>query len=101
MNSVANLPVGSYAVSLFHDRNQDGVLNRGELGIPSEGFGFSNNAPSAQVLPNLEMRWSSWLVQPPLPCKSATPWIRLSPIPTHSQESGRLLGTVILLASHS
>ncbi|UZQ54974.1 DUF2141 domain-containing protein [Trichothermofontia sichuanensis B231] len=41
----ADLPVGSYAVSLFHDRNQDGVLNRGELGIPSEGFGFSNNAP--------------------------------------------------------
>lgn len=41
----ADLPVGNYAVSLFHDRNQDGVLNRGEFGIPTEGFGFSNNAP--------------------------------------------------------
>lgn len=41
----ADLPVGNYAISLFHDRNQDGILNRGELGIPSEGFGFSNNAP--------------------------------------------------------
>jgi len=40
-----DLPVGSYAVSVFHDRNQDGILNRGEFGIPSEGFGFSNNAP--------------------------------------------------------
>ncbi|WP_448571595.1 DUF2141 domain-containing protein [Trichothermofontia sp.] len=41
----ADLPVGNYAISLFHDHNQDGVLNRGEFGIPSEGFGFSNNAP--------------------------------------------------------
>ncbi len=38
-----NLAPGSYAVSLFHDANSDGKLNTGFLGIPKEGFGFSQN----------------------------------------------------------
>ncbi|GAB4521190.1 MAG: hypothetical protein Tsb0010_05420 [Parvularculaceae bacterium] len=33
-----------YAVSAFHDRNDDGALNSNLLGAPSERFGFSNNA---------------------------------------------------------
>ena len=38
------LPVpGTYAVALFHDENDDGHLNTGALGIPTEGAGFSNN----------------------------------------------------------
>lgn len=39
----SNLSAGSYAVALIHDANTDGTLNRGFLGIPKEGFGFSRN----------------------------------------------------------
>lgn len=35
---------GTYALSLLHDANMDGTPNR-ENGIPSEGFGFSQNPP--------------------------------------------------------
>jgi uncharacterized protein (DUF2141 family) len=34
---------GVYAVALFHDENADGHLNTNALGIPTEGYGFSNN----------------------------------------------------------
>lgn len=39
----AGLSPGEYAVSVFHDADKDGALNRNFLGIPEEGFGFSNN----------------------------------------------------------
>lgn len=35
---------GRYAVSVFHDENSDGKLNRNFMGIPREGVGASNNA---------------------------------------------------------
>ncbi|MEL7334051.1 MAG: DUF2141 domain-containing protein [Cyanobacteria bacterium J06560_2] len=38
-----NLSPGTYAVSVMHDENQDGQLNQGVFGIPTEGFGFSRN----------------------------------------------------------
>ena len=34
---------GTYAVALFHDENNDHHLNTNALGIPTEGYGFSNN----------------------------------------------------------
>lgn len=37
------LKPGTYAVSLFEDKNSDGKLNTNFIGIPSEGFGVSNN----------------------------------------------------------
>lgn len=40
---ISDLPEGNYAVSLFHDENSDNVCNRNFLGIPKEGYGFSNN----------------------------------------------------------
>ena len=40
-----DLPFGSYAVAIYHDFNQDKQLNQNFLGIPTEGFGFSNDAP--------------------------------------------------------
>jgi uncharacterized protein (DUF2141 family) len=33
-----------YAVSVFHDENSNGKLDRNLLGIPREGVGASNNA---------------------------------------------------------
>jgi uncharacterized protein (DUF2141 family) len=41
--SFANLPYGNYAVAAVHDTNGDNRLNSNFLGIPQEGFGFSNN----------------------------------------------------------
>jgi uncharacterized protein (DUF2141 family) len=34
---------GRYALVLYHDENDDEVFNRNRIGLPSEGFGFSNN----------------------------------------------------------
>ncbi len=41
----ANLPPGDYAIRLFQDIDANGDLNTGFLGIPSEPYAFSNNAP--------------------------------------------------------
>jgi uncharacterized protein (DUF2141 family) len=38
-----DLPAGTYAISIFHDAKDDGVLNTNVLGMPREGYGFSNN----------------------------------------------------------
>jgi uncharacterized protein (DUF2141 family) len=43
--TVDNVPPGVYAVQVFHDRNNNGRLDRGVLGIPKESLGFSNDAP--------------------------------------------------------
>lgn len=37
-------PYGEYAIALFHDEDNDGKLAYGALGIPKEGYGFSNDA---------------------------------------------------------
>jgi uncharacterized protein (DUF2141 family) len=44
--SLEGLPEGDYAISVFHDANGNTVLDAGELGIPKESFGFSNNPRS-------------------------------------------------------
>ncbi|MGB8700337.1 MAG: DUF2141 domain-containing protein [Thermosynechococcaceae cyanobacterium] len=40
---LSDLPPGQYAISAYHDANNDGQMNKGAFGIPEEGFGFSNN----------------------------------------------------------
>ena len=37
------LTPGTYAVAVLHDENNDNQANRNALGIPTEGFGFSQN----------------------------------------------------------
>lgn len=39
-----NLPAGTYAISLMHDENENGILDRNFVGMPTEYYGFSNNA---------------------------------------------------------
>ncbi|MBW4613801.1 MAG: DUF2141 domain-containing protein [Desmonostoc vinosum HA7617-LM4] len=41
--SFDNLKAGNYAVAAIHDQNNDLTLNRNDLGMPIEGFGFSRN----------------------------------------------------------
>jgi len=42
--TINDLPYGEYAIKLYHDENLDGELNSNFLGIPTEDYGFSNNA---------------------------------------------------------
>lgn len=44
------LAAGNYAVAVFHDINGDSTLNRNLIGIPTEGFGFTNN-PTIRTTP--------------------------------------------------
>jgi len=41
--TIKDLPKGEYAVAIFHDKNSDKICNTNFLGIPKEGYGFSNN----------------------------------------------------------
>jgi uncharacterized protein (DUF2141 family) len=36
------LPFGNYAISVLHDENEDGRMEKSLMGIPREGFAFSN-----------------------------------------------------------
>ena len=38
-----DLPPGTYAVQVMHDENENNKLDTNFLGIPTEGYGFSNN----------------------------------------------------------
>ena len=43
---------GVFAFAVYHDEDMSGTINRsGVLGIPTEGFGFSNNPPTLASLP--------------------------------------------------
>jgi uncharacterized protein (DUF2141 family) len=39
-----DIPYGEYTVKVFHDENDDVKVNTNWMGIPTEGFGISNNA---------------------------------------------------------
>jgi uncharacterized protein (DUF2141 family) len=47
------LPPASYAVAVYHDANGDRDFNRNAIGLPAEGFGFSNNPETKLGLPPL------------------------------------------------
>ncbi|WP_157609253.1 DUF2141 domain-containing protein [Psychroflexus torquis] len=39
-----NIPAGIYAVSIFHDENDNGKMDSNFMGIPKEDYGCSNDA---------------------------------------------------------
>ena len=52
---IANIKTGVYSISLFHDENNNGVLDtKGFFGIPSEPYGFSNNPSTTFGPPSFE-----------------------------------------------
>jgi len=52
---IANVKTGVYSISLFHDENNNGVLDtKGFFGIPSEPYGFSNNPSTTFGPPSFE-----------------------------------------------
>lgn len=42
--SINDVPAGEYAVSILHDENDNGKMERGMFGRPAEGYGFSRDA---------------------------------------------------------
>lgn len=49
-----NLSEGNYAVALLHDRNDNKKMDYNFLGIPTEGYGFSNNVKAVLSPPTFE-----------------------------------------------
>lgn len=52
--TIKDLPVGDYAISLYHDENSDGECNRNFIGIPKEPYAFSNNFKPRMSAPKFE-----------------------------------------------
>jgi uncharacterized protein (DUF2141 family) len=48
------LPEGEYAISLYHDVNENNELDTGSYGIPIEAYGFSNNVKGFMGAPSFE-----------------------------------------------
>jgi len=42
---------GTYSIALYHDENDNKKFDRNFIGIPREGFGFSNNPPIRLGMP--------------------------------------------------
>lgn len=42
---------GVYAIAVYHDEDSSRKVNRNAIGIPSEGFGFSNNPSTVAGIP--------------------------------------------------
>lgn len=47
----ANLAPGTYAVAVVHDENGNGRLDKNLIGVPTEGYGVSNNRTYAMSSP--------------------------------------------------
>ncbi len=43
---------GIYALAVYHDADSSRKINRSALGLPREGFGFSNNPPTLLGIPS-------------------------------------------------
>jgi len=55
-----NVPPGEYGLSVIHDENDNGVLDKKGIGIPREGFGFGNNAMGKFGPPDFEEAKIKW-----------------------------------------
>lgn len=42
--TIEKLPPGEYSIAVFHDANENDILDRHALGFPLEAYGFSRNA---------------------------------------------------------
>lgn len=47
-----DIPPGTYAIAVIHDENMNGKLDTNWLGIPTEGYGFSNEEKGGAGVPS-------------------------------------------------
>jgi uncharacterized protein (DUF2141 family) len=52
--SLEDMPSGEYALAVYHDVNENGKLDTGLFGIPTEKYGFSNNAKGYMGAPSFK-----------------------------------------------
>ena len=57
--SIKDLKTGKYAVRYFHDENLNGNMDTDSAGVPTEGYGFSNNTTGMFGPPKFE----DWLFE--------------------------------------
>jgi uncharacterized protein (DUF2141 family) len=50
----AGVAPGTYALAVIHDENRDGELATNLMGMPKEGYGFSNDAKGTLGAPSFE-----------------------------------------------
>jgi uncharacterized protein (DUF2141 family) len=50
----ADIALGTYALAVIHDENRDGELATNVMGMPKEGYGFSNDAKGTLGAPSFE-----------------------------------------------
>jgi uncharacterized protein (DUF2141 family) len=51
---IEDIPHGEYAIRFFHDEDGDGEMDKNLFGMPTESFGFSNNAKAVFRMPGYE-----------------------------------------------
>lgn len=51
---LADIDPGKYSISIFHDLNGNGMLDKNFLGMPIEIYGFSNNARKLFSAPSFQ-----------------------------------------------
>jgi uncharacterized protein (DUF2141 family) len=49
-----DIPLGTYALGVIHDENMNGKLDVNALGMPKEGYGFSNDAKAQFGAPSFD-----------------------------------------------
>lgn len=49
-----NLPYGNYAIAAYHDANENGKLDKNFFGVPTELYGFSNDARGMVSAPDFK-----------------------------------------------
>ena len=47
-----DIPPGTYAMAVIHDENMNGKLDTNLLGVPTEGYGFSNDSERVSGAPS-------------------------------------------------
>jgi uncharacterized protein (DUF2141 family) len=52
--TLKEIPFGTYAICILHDEDKSGFLETNWLGIPIEGYGFSNDASAFLSAPSFE-----------------------------------------------
>jgi len=52
--SFENVSAGTYAISVMHDENDNQKLDKNFFGVPTEGYGVSNNHTHAMSSPTWE-----------------------------------------------
>jgi uncharacterized protein (DUF2141 family) len=47
-----DIPLGTYAMAVIHDENMNGKLDTNWVGVPTEGYGFSNDVQGVLSAPS-------------------------------------------------